>query len=1509
MKIQSLLPQASRCAQGGVSAWCGGIRHGLLVALAIGLLAVPSTAQAGNGVSAAALQADSPAAAKSASQETKDAAASPSDPAAEHPFVDFLVELSWSSDSPRRWGGQLSWASLETARPSTTVSAAADSLQPRLYSPSLPAPDPVLAAGVMATAEGGLVFGPPSRLTMVPSGEGRMSSVLTRAGKIQFRVFGRANDAILLRLEGDSAANQQTLRFELSELAARLAQSHSVDGGSHVRLQRLVRGDLPVRFGNGETVFWKQQLTPFSLRHPVTGPPVTAGTQLTLDCVTIAAKDQSIVSVQSVPVSVYDHLLVVEPTDWRAPDREGAYRVHFLLRSDQPPSGWMAGLASTNALMQTVSRSFQSRLPQSMVSPWLGSPVGVPGSELADSLSEQARSALLAGSSLLPEYPQADGVRLDENLLAESVISVAVISSAAGIDRDSTSPAVDRGAAAPANDSRPIAGQEPTAWSLVGTAKSSGGSNRLSRLFLEPPVPWLPAALPPQLGGGNAAGTLSPAGPLAAGQQRDFTLPVGKLATRHRVKLRFAPTSAVHLVAEIVDIETATGQARPLGPGLSIVQNTAGANSPPAARLVSHSSSGDWQQAVIDFWPQSAQTHLVLSNRHGGDLLELGPLEVWAERTSSPAAENDLAAAGDASADPSTAANAATDAGARLAMMRLEIDDLFWQFGNQAPPTADRPLDYQTVWTVTERLIQTLKREGYSGAILTVSSDGAALYPDRSLVPCAAMDANWHSAAGPVNPLQLMLSLFEAESLKLIPCLRPSAPALELESKIISQPASAASIAVLSPLAGQLGAWHFDAPPLISFPLYNSANTDVIAHLNSSLYDLMQRCQNRVCVPMVGLLADERSYLRSPPLAIADRDTLDQFHASLGPQAPPRETLETWVMREGQAAYDRWRQARLAAGLGVGLAQKGSLPLLIAAVDSALPPALVELGRNQRVLTTRLLRRSMAEPIGARIRDEACNASITVQPADDSAVLSYKAATFHQPITAVADYFPQPASATSEPLTEPPLADNPLSPGVTPLLDPTESALALAHLLSRGDRGLLAIGGGAMNQPGSDVRRRSLLAFTSLPSISMPDVPSRDASAAMLRVRLASYHGKTYISLVNPMHWPVTWEASLSQVAEVHQLGRPVHPLVQTTRYPAAGEGSVSPAARTHLQVTLEAGEVMALQVDSAEAGISRWQAQFGGQPDQLDRLAALIQGAVDSQAAQQHRRPSLLVANASFESDGPGVPGWMLAQYPTDCAALDSTVACDGKRSMRLSAIAGQQGSSWIVSQTFPPPQTGRLAIAARFRGRSADAAAAPLTVRMALEGTIAGTPIQKQHTVTIAGDGQWSEPQWLEIEQLPDGLPLQSLRLTVDLMSPGTVWVDDIQCYDQFMSAAEQTHWEQLVFLAARGISRGDLLGASRLLDSPWAPELVKPTPLRGGQGGPIRPAAYQNTLAPDEANTAGTGNIAGMNATTNGRVTPVAGSASAGLDESVVDDAAPQTRPGGIRSILPKSLGFGQ
>jgi len=1358
--------------------------------------------------------------------------------------IDTRVELLWASDLPRRWSGTIAWRDASDSfndRKLTTESTSGSGrgdAAPRITSPVVLASTPILSGGVFETADGGLVFGPPARLTMIPSGEGKLASVETRSGGISFRIQGRIDDRATLRIDGDDVNPGFSVSFTIGDLVAGNAIDAMINDRASVAIRRVAAGDLRVRLGDSATIFWAEQIVDITLVNPMSLPISKSTTTLALDCLTYCAADDSLVSSVTFPVIATTGGLHCPEGRWVSPTNNGAYRVRIRLRDTSADRGWLSTARSPATMATSISRSISTSLPQSLTTP-----LNIPFAE----------RPIIALNWQSTHEPVA---------IAETTVSVAVV--AASRDLPFFDPTTHVDGATKSTEVAAVSAR----WTQLGTAVVRNDSSTVSRLFIQPTTQIFSAAT----GGSRTGAAIIHGGQrltmLEPGQQLEFAIPVSRVGVRHRAMIRVPRQSPMRLVAELVDMDPSTGVPQPLGPGLAIIRSgqqtavvqpilEAGQQATAQVSSVENGSPTDsdlWHEAVIDFWPRSPATRLVLSNRSSTAVVGVGRIDVLADQSTSPQY-------------PLAKQNRGEASTARLAAMRLEIADLFEQFGDRALPTTAQPLDYQQVWVAANRLIETLRREGYGGVILTVSSDGTSLFPDRSIVPDATWNANWATDAGPVDPLRLLLRIFERESLQLIPCVRPSAPVLALEQRLRFEPV-AQSIATRSPLAGQLGAWSFDGPPLTAFPIYNSANAEVISHFTRTMIELNERCRDLACVPMLGILADERSYLRSSPLPVVDEQTFNEFHASLGDNAPPRESLENWVQKSGADAFQRWRSDRLANGLQQLLSQIDGRNLLVMSFDSALPSSLVELGRDRRIITTRLQRRALTEPLAMRVRDEACNASVPVPLDGEPAPLAYLAAAFHQPTSDARGFEPGLSGLTeADPMSDvdrvtagliDAVIENSQS-GVTALLDPTESSIALAHLLNRSDRAIVAIGGGAANQAASDVRRRSLRSFAELPPVGMTDVEASVPAMASLRVRMATYDDSTYIYAVNQTRWPVVWEAILSRPTTVYRLGPvPPQPSLVAAPLPAADPLSLASSLRqsesgTRWQTVVGGGELVAIRVASRDAKLVDWRATFAGSANQVATIRAGVEDAVSAIAEKRHLRRRDLISNASFEVNGAGVPGWMIAQYPTDCVAIDSQVAFHGSQSIRLVGQPGRPGGSWIVSQTIQPPRSGRLAVSVRFRGeKSTNQAAEPLVVRMALEGTVGGTPIRKTKSVTLAADGMWAEPEWLEIAKLPS-LPLESLRLTIDLMSAGKVWIDDIACYDQFMTTAEKTHWAHLVFLAAGGLSRGDCVGASRLFDSHWALDSVNTSPWGGEQTNEqssVRRAAFNPSVSSESA-----------------------------------------------------------
>jgi hypothetical protein len=1391
-------------------------------------------------------------------------------------IIDTRMEILWASEMPRRWAGSITW------EPKDNLPN-----QAQFTSPVLIYPTPVLSGGVFQTEEGGVVFGPPARLKMVPAGEGKLDSVLTRTGGLSLRVRGHFDDTAKVTIEGDDIPTGFSISFKIADLVRGPAINVMANERASITIRRVAAGDLRVRLGNSATLFWREQTVDVTLDNPM-AVPTKPGHNLILDCFTYAAKDDRLVSNVTIPVVRDADGLHCLQGKWVSPSENGAYRVRFRLRDTADDRRWLPTSVMPTNVASSITRTLSGSLPQSLTTP-LGLPLSPFNGFSSGNTSQTPRSKeansgpapFLVGFPLVnTEWPFSQ----ESAAIAESVVSIAVMASPGDI------PLVDPTIVQQDSLESDADIHASKSWIALGSAVIEQESSTVSRFFIQPTAQWFSGAANHARHPNSGSLSSQRLNVMDVGQQLELSVPVGNVGARHRAVIRIPRDDACRLIAELVDLDPTSGVARPLGPGLVIIRNgqpstfsgtgsdtndMAGAtrnSTRQASEIERWSEQSDaWHEVSIDFWPQSTSTRLVLSNRSALSPATIGRVDVWFNESRTmpyPPVKADLRSAGVA----------------RIAAMRLEITDLIEQFSDHGLPSASRPLDYQQVWVATNRLIETMHREGYGGLILTVSSDAVSLFPDRSIVPSAAWNANWASDAGAVDPLRLILRMFERESLQLIPCIRPSSPVLGLERKMLTEGSSSA-IATRGPLTGQLGAWTFDSPSLTAFPLYNSVNGDVLAQVSGALLDLNERCRDRACVPAIGILADERSYLRPSPTLVLDDQTLKDFRDSLGDDAPQTEGFESWVQSAGADRFAAWQTERLAAAFQEVLEKLDGRNLLLLSCDSALPPSLVELGRDHRIIPTRLQRRSLAEPLAMRVRDEACNTSVPVSTLPGAAPLAYLAAAFHQPISDVAALEPGPLAKNNIAIAGDaalPMFQGGDSgsisrwPGVTPMMDATESSLALANLINRSDRMFAVIGGGAMNQPASDIRRRSLRVFAELPPVLMRDVESSDTASAALRVRTTNHQGETYIYAVNQTRWPVVWEVTLSRPATIVRLGPSapergfyLDPLTHPNPMPDGSAGASAnnaPLAPRGLndganrwQTIVDGGELVAIRVSSQAVQLRDWRATFAGSPGHIANIRGSVDHAVSRIAERDHLRRIELISNPSFEMPGSDVPGWMLAQYPNDCVSIDADIASHGTRSIRLTNQPGRAGGSWIVSHTLVPPRSGRLAVSARFRGgkpkglTDASTPPEPLVVRMALEATVAGAPIRKSKSITLPTDQRWGEPQWLEIARLPN-LPVESLRLTIDLMSAGEVWVDDIVCYDQFMTAAEQTQWEHLVFLAAGGLSRGDFVNASRLFDSHWGLDLLpsySADSVAAQPSVPVRRAAFSPSVVGENVN----------------------------------------------------------
>ncbi|MFG0266134.1 MAG: hypothetical protein ACF8AM_13465 [Rhodopirellula sp. JB055] len=252
---------------------------------------------------------------------------------------------------------------------------------------------------------------------------------------------------------------------------------------------------------------------------------------------------------------------------------------------------------------------------------------------------------------------------------------------------------------------------------------------------------------------------------------------------------------------------------------------------------------------------------------------------------------------------------------------------------------------------------------------------------------------------------------------------------------------------------------------------------------------------------------------------------------------------------------------------------------------------------------------------------------------------------------------------------------------------------------------------------------------------------------------------------------------------------------------------------------------------------------------------------------------PQSLLSNGGFEQGSLpdanarlGIPNWMHAQHPADAVKLDSRSAFRGEQSVRLAARDESGTQAWLISKNIATPIAGRVAISMAVRGyrepRTGSAntrtstpplanpvagkapqvlsdtsgpgnmsgqdgveePAKTLTLRVALEGSLDGQPCRHWREVEVPVNGKWQDAnvvlEWLNI----DVERTRDLRVTIDNLSDGIIWVDEIFVTDWFASRSERAELQSLAYLAVQGLQRDDVKASAQLLNHFWAQQLLQ-------------------------------------------------------------------------------------
>jgi hypothetical protein len=361
-----------------------------------------------------------------------------------------------------------------------------------------------------------------------------------------------------------------------------------------------------------------------------------------------------------------------------------------------------------------------------------------------------------------------------------------------------------------------------------------------------------------------------------------------------------------------------------------------------------------------------------------------------------------------------------------------------------------------------------------------------------------------------------------------------------------------------------------------------------------------------------------------------------------------------------------------------------------------------------------------------------------------------------------------------------------------------------------------------------------LRTFTGLPLSGWSRIDGVDPDNQTVQVRLTNANSQSLLVVANLAPWESDVAIQLSESLPW-----------QTTSSQRGMERDVSDRIQLRqeggqLAFSLTPGSFIVLSAPNPNSvdAIRSWSSRVSGGEESLTRIKQSVTEVVERIGTLSHPPASVGIRNGGFEQTAPfkqagsdaqpgklTIPGWMHTQHPEDSVCIDMTESIEGRRSVVLKTQSANAGRTWMVSEQFAPPQSGRLAVSLSCRGELIPEDQTKQRLQVSIEGTRNGEPIRFSQTIAINRDGQW-QPRHivLEAEDITSN-KVDSIRLTIDSLSRGRVWIDDIQLHDWFPLSHERRQLQDQAFMAVQGLQRGRLDAASSLLQNNWAQSLLAP------------------------------------------------------------------------------------
>lgn len=900
-----------------------------------------------------------------------------------------------------------------------------------------------------------------------------------------------------------------------------------------------------------------------------------------------------------------------------------------------------------------------------------------------------------------------------------------------------------------------------------------------------------------------------------------YSLPLQSVGTPHLLEIEYPDDQEQHLGISIVE-PNAAGRAVPIGRDSGVYVEGLG-----------RSESAESHKHRLVFWPRTNAPLLLVTNLHPSSSARFGHVRVMKRSVSTIATD----------AWPNTPP---TDRLVAAYLSKPLLPETFGATEGLDAASGHSVDDWATFYESATRLAEYLNYAGYNSAAVSVMADGSCLFSSGHVLSTPLYNTSRMVAGASdlpsVDALELLLRVFDRSGLALVPTLQFATPLPELEKLRRGQDPLSSGLELVGPRGLTWLEVHGAERGLA--PYYNLLDDQVQQAMLEVVRDLMERYGHHRSMAGLAVQLSSRGYTVLPDLnwglddKTVTRFTKDTGTVLLDDGINRFAARQTFLLGEHVDAWQEWRAARVTHFYSeLAHLVQTSQPkrrLLLTTEDLFTNPSRAAefrpsvIGRprlDRAVLELGIAREDLQKTPGVLLCPTQYVESMA--PLVDRAVdleLNEAFAAAPQPVdrphAAAMFYYPPQRRRLASFDAQSPFETHTRLVSQT-LADSAQARKLMATAFRNQDPVVVLQGGELLPMGQESAMRQVLKIVEQLPNDVTPHVKRADN----VTIRVYDIGDGTTCLVVNECPWQTEAQLDfvLPRAATAETLGG-----ADIANRSASKEFAAGPQS---WQTSLAPYEIQALRFTAGGVELESIGATISetGQRELAARVADLQ--ARDLTATRTYSG----LENPGFEAMGGGNPtgGWILVGGGAGFTAeLDATNPQEGKTSIYIRNQSDNVAT--LESNSFATPPTGELAVTLFVRSNVVD----PKTeLRIVFE---ADSGTQTYRRFAVVGGTQAGSPP-LGSEWQPYGfsekVPLDSsgrMRMKLELVGKGEVWVDQVQLYDLLFPLSFYPHSQQekLELVKLRNAvdsarENGDYSQCVQILEGYWPRFLTAYTP----------------------------------------------------------------------------------